>query len=104
MPPARTLPVVQHSTDLHTAAVAQERIRIQGVITDVGEERNHGYRTVWLQIATVDRTVHITASPTSRLGRAQPGAVVDVAVLMTGMPDLPANTYLGRNAQLIDVE
>ena len=103
MPPARDMLVIQHSADIHTAATAQERIRIQGVVTEVGQERAR-YRNAWLRIATVGTSVRITASTDSPLGLARPGAAVDVALDMTGMLDLPADTYLGRNARVIAIE
>lgn len=103
MPRARDMVVSPHAAHVHAAATAQERIRVQGIVTDVGQERAR-YRNAWLRIATVGTSVRITASTDSPLGLAQPGAAIDVAIDMTGTLDLPTNTYLGRNARLISIQ
>ena len=101
---ARTMPVTQRITAVRNAAAAQDRIRIRGVVTDSGTEWGSRYRSTWVRIATCGTAVRLTASPTSRLGRAEPGAKVDVAVVLTGMLDVTNSTYYGSNAYLISLD
>ena len=86
---------------MDTAAMERQRIRVQGVVTAVGEGYSARYRNRWLQVHTGSATVQVTTSPGSRLGGAAVGSVLDLVVSLTGMVDLSAGVYFGGRAQLL---
>lgn len=88
---------------MDTAAMERQRIRVQGVVTAVGDGYSARYRNRWLRVHTGSVTVQVTASSGSRLGGATVGSELDLVLSLTGMVDLSAGVYFGGRAQLLDV-
>lgn len=104
MPPARTMPITASMDELDRAARATAKIRVRGAVVARGDGYSGSYRNKWLELACHDARVRLTAGVGTPLGTAPVGAVLDVAVTLTGLVDLAQRTYYGRLAQLIAAE
>jgi hypothetical protein len=96
-------PVTTRSA-IHTAAVARQRVRVQGVVADRGEGYSGTYRNTWLRIAAAGASIRLTAGNSSPLGRARRGASVDVAFTLTGLVDVSTELYYGQRAQVVALD
>lgn len=99
--PARELMMIKTRKQLHAAATNRERVRVRGVVAKCGDGYSGSYRNVWLRIETPWGFLRITATPSSPLGTMAVGSAVELAVRMTGMVDLAADTYYGERTQLL---
>jgi hypothetical protein len=70
------------------------------VVAKCGDGYSGSYRNVWMRIETPWGFLRITATTSSPLG-TMAGSAVELAVRMTGMVDLAANTYYGERTQLL---
>lgn len=101
--PARDLPLTTTARALKQRAAERARVRLRGTVDSCGDGKAGRYRNRWLVIRTPAGLVKITASTTTPLGTAQPGARVDLAVTLTGMLDLAAGHFLGERAQCLSL-
>lgn len=101
---AKDLEVVSFSwQQMDLAAMAQQRIRVRGVVTARGDGYSGRYSNVWLHVRTGDVTVQVTATGASPLGNARVGAEVDLALSQSGLVDLSQGIYFGVRAQLLNL-
>src|SRR4051812_17579356 len=101
---ARDMEITKSKRTLHLAAVHRERVRVRGVVVDVGDGFSGTYRNRWTQLSVAGVGVRCTATPSSPLGTAPVGAMVDVALTFTGTVDVSENVYFAERAQLLELQ
>ena len=84
---------------LLNAAIARERVRVQGRGAELGDGCSGTYRNVWLRIGTAVGSVRVTASTNSTLGTIREGSDVELAATMTALVDVAENVYYGQRAR-----
>src|SRR4051794_22436185 len=99
--PARDLVMIKTRKQLLNAAIARERVRVQGRVAELGDGYSGTYRNVWLRVETPAGSVRVTASTNSTLGTMLEGSDVELAATMTGLVDVAENVYYGQRAQLL---
>lgn len=98
---AKDLEKVTHKTRLHKAAIERERVRIDGVVVEVGDGYSGTYANRWLKLSTAGVTVRITSTLNSQLGMAEVGTTWHLAVTFTGMVDVSDGLYFAQRAQVL---
>lgn len=83
--------------------MAQQRIRVRGIVTARGDGYSGRYPYVWPHVRTGDVTMQVTVTAASPLGNAGVGTDVDLALSLSGLADLSKGLYFGVGAQLINL-
>jgi hypothetical protein len=97
-------PVVNTPKRLRDCAAVGERLHFTGIVENCGDGYSGTYRQRWLHIRTRAGLVRVTASPKSPLGRAQPGAAIELAATLTGLVDLKENLFYAEHARVVSIE